>query len=78
MVNLNLVGAEERQLVVFDLATEAYGVDINTVREIIRMQEITAVPRAPDFVEGVINIRGKITPVIDLRKRVRVESQEVV
>ena len=69
MVNLNLVGAEERQLVVFDLATEAYGVDINTVREIIRMQEITAVPRAPDFVEGVINIRGKITPVIDLRKR---------
>ena len=76
MVNLNLVGAEERQLVVFDLATEAYGVDINTVREIIRMQEITAVPRAPDFVEGVINIRGKITPVIDLRKRFGLEVTE--
>ena len=76
MVNLNLAGAEERQLVVFDLATEAYGVDINTVREIIRMQEITAVPRAPDFVEGVINIRGKITPVIDLRKRFGLEVTE--
>ncbi len=60
---------EEMQLVVFDLAGEAYGVDIGSVREIIRMQEITAVPRAPDFVEGVINLRGRVIPVVDLRKR---------
>ena len=59
----------ERQLVVFDLADEAYGVNIGSVREIIRMQEITKVPRTPDYVEGVINLRGKVIPVIDMRKR---------
>ena len=59
----------EQQLVVFDLATESYGVDIGAVREIIRMQEITNVPRTPEFVEGVINLRGKVIPVVDLRKR---------
>ncbi len=62
-------GDDERQLVVFDLADEAYGVNIGTVREIIRMQEITQVPRTPDYVEGVINLRGKVIPVIDMRKR---------
>jgi purine-binding chemotaxis protein CheW len=59
----------ERQLVVFELSTESYGVDIGAVREIIRMQEITRVPRTPSFVEGVINLRGRVIPVIDLRKR---------
>ena len=59
----------EQQLVVFDLASEAYGVDIGAVREIIRLQDITRVPRTPDFVEGVINLRGKVIPVVDLRKR---------
>lgn len=62
-------GVDERQLVVFDLADEAYGVNIGTVREIIRMQEITQVPRTPNYVEGVINLRGKVIPVIDMRKR---------
>ena len=62
-------GDDERQLVVFDLASEAYGVNIGTVREIIRMQEITQVPRTPDYVEGVINLRGKVIPVMDMRKR---------
>ena len=61
--------ASEKQLVVFDLAAEAYGVDISSVREIIRMQDITKVPRTPEFVEGVINLRGKVIPVVDLRKR---------
>ncbi len=59
----------ERQLVVFDLAGEVYGVDINSVREIIRMQAVTHVPNAPDFVEGVINLRGRVIPILDLRKR---------
>ena len=63
------VAGSEQQLVVFDLATDAYGVDIGAVREIIRMQEITNVPRTPEFVEGVINLRGKVIPVVDLRKR---------
>ena len=61
--------AAEKQLVVFDLADEGYGVDISSVREIIRMQDITTVPRTPEFVEGVINLRGKVIPVVDLRKR---------
>ncbi len=68
--------AGERQLVVFDLNEEAYGVDISQVREIIRMQEITRVPRAPDFIEGVINLRGKVIPVVDLRARFSMPSTE--
>ena len=67
----------EKQLVVFDLADEGYGVDIGSVREIIRVQEITKVPRAPDFVEGVINLRGRVIPVIDLRKRFGFETTEM-
>lgn len=59
----------ETQLVVFDLASEHYGVDIGDVREIMRMQPITRVPGAPAFVEGVINLRGNVVPVLDLRKR---------
>jgi len=60
---------EEEQLVVFELQSESYGVDIGAVNTIIRMQVITHVPRAPEFVDGVINLRGSIVPVIDLRKR---------
>lgn len=59
----------EEQLVVFQLAGETYGLDINCVQEIIRLQEVTRVPRTPDFVEGVINLRGRIIPVVDMRKR---------
>lgn len=67
----------EKQLVVFRLAEEAYGVDIGTVREIIRRQEITQVPNTPEYVEGVINLRGKVCPVIDLRKCFDVTVGEV-
>ena len=66
----------ENQLVVFDLATEAYGVDIGAVREIIRMQDITRVPRCPEFVEGIINLRGNVIPVVDLRKRFNLTVSE--
>jgi purine-binding chemotaxis protein CheW len=61
--------ADEIQLVVFELGDERYGLDIATVYEIIRHQPITAVPQAPAFVEGVINLRGRIIPVVDLRDR---------
>jgi len=57
------------QLVTFRIGEEEFGVDILRVQEIIRMLEITRVPKAPDFVEGVINLRGKVIPIIDLRKR---------
>jgi len=69
MFNEEVRVQEEEQLVVFGLASELYGVEIGRVQEIIRMQVITEVPRAPQFVEGVINLRGGIIPVVDLRKR---------
>lgn len=70
------VAVAERQLVIFNLANENYGVDISKVQEIIRLQEITKVPKAPEFVEGVINLRGNVIPVIDLRKRFDFEEKE--
>lgn len=60
---------KERQLVVFTLGQEEYGVDILQVQEIKRLTEVTRVPNAPVFVEGVINLRGNVIPVIDLHKR---------
>lgn len=68
MSNFNHISQEE-QTVVFQLMGQVYGVDINAVYEIIRMESITKVPRSPHFVEGVINLRGRIIPVIDLAKR---------
>ena len=68
---------ESQQLVVFELANEFYGVDIGAVNTIIRMQEVTAIPRTPEFVEGVTNLRGSIIPVIDLRKRFGLEATEI-
>ena len=59
--NLHLVG--------FSVGRETFGVPIASVREIVRVPEITAVPDVPDYIEGVINLRGRIIPVIDLRKR---------
>jgi len=67
----------ESQLVVFDLASEHYGVDIADVREIMRMQTITRVPVAMIYIEGVINLRGKVLPVLDLRKRLGLHVGEL-
>lgn len=69
-------GATEEQLVVFQLSNETYGIEISAVHEIIRMQSITKVPRTPSFVEGVINLRGRIVPVIDLHKRFELPLEE--
>ncbi len=57
------------QLVTFSIGEEEFGVNILKVQEIIRTMEITKVPRSPDFVEGVINLRGKVIPIIALRRR---------
>ena len=65
------------QLVGFEVGKEIFGVDILMVREIIRSAPITAVPNSPEFVEGVINLRGDIIPVIDLRKRLSLFTEEV-
>ncbi len=64
------------QVVTFALAREEYGVDIAQVQEINRMVTITHVPRAPQFMEGVINLRGQLIPIIDLRSRFGMERAE--
>ena len=63
------------QLVTFSIGEEEFGVNILKVQEIIRTMEITKVPRSPDFVEGVINLRGKVIPIIDLRRRFGLRSR---
>ena len=66
----------EVQLVIFELGEEAFGVEIAMVESIIKMLPVTRLPQAPEFVEGVINLRGKILPVIDLRKRLAIPLSE--
>jgi purine-binding chemotaxis protein CheW len=61
--------AKDLQMVGFRIGKETFGVAINLVHEIVRVPEITAVPDAPDYIEGVINLRGKIVSIVDLRKR---------
>ena len=61
--------SETVQVVSFKLGSEEYGVDIAQVQEINRMVAVTHVPRAPQFMEGVINLRGQLIPIIDLRTR---------
>jgi purine-binding chemotaxis protein CheW len=61
----------------FELGEETYGVGILRVREIIKMQEITKVPHTPDYVKGVINLRGKVMSVIDLRRAFGMEEAEI-
>jgi len=61
----------------FLLGDESYGIEILKVQEIIGMQSITRIPRTPEYVKGVINLRGKVIPVIDLRLRFGMEAAEV-
>jgi purine-binding chemotaxis protein CheW len=61
--------SRELHIVGFQVGHETYGVPITSLHEIVRVPEITAVPDAPDYLEGVINLRGKIVSVMDLRKR---------
>ena len=65
------------QFVCFKLANEEYGIDINVVHEVIRLQEITPLPQLPDFVLGMVNVRGSVVPVFDLRKKLRLAEKTV-
>jgi purine-binding chemotaxis protein CheW len=62
--------SEIRQYVGFMLGNEKFAISIMDVEEIIRLTEITPVPKAPDFIEGIINLRGRVIPVADLKKRI--------
>lgn len=66
---------DEIQLVAFKLSREEYGVSILYVQEIKRLTDITRVPYTPDFIKGVINLRGSVLPVIDLKKRLGLEDE---
>ncbi len=67
---------KEGKYLTFTLANEEYGIGILKIREIIGMMPITSVPRTPEFVKGVINLRGKVIPVMDLRLRFGMEEME--
>lgn len=62
---------QELQLVAFCLQGEEFAVDIQKVREVLKITQITPLPQSPEFIEGVINLRGEVLPVVDLRKRFR-------
>jgi purine-binding chemotaxis protein CheW len=85
--NISFFGSQTREerkaveptehLATFFLAGEEYGVDVRLVQEIIRVSDITQVPRAPQFVKGVINLRGRIIPVIDLKRKLGLGEVEI-
>ena len=71
---VNVTANREGKYLTFTLADEEYGIGILKIKEIIGMMQITTVPQTPEFVKGVINLRGKVIPVIDLRLRFGMES----
>ena len=80
MTGSNSVGAQSStaagKYMTFKLANEEYGIEILKVREIIRLMEITRVPRTEEYMRGVINLRGKVIPVVDLRLKFGMERTE--
>lgn len=70
-------GATSMQLVSFRLAEEEYGIEITKIREIILMGEITQVPQTPHYVQGLINLRSTVIPVIDLRSRFGLPEEDL-
>ena len=68
--------AQRGKFMTFRTGKEYFGINISYVNEIIMMQPITAIPEAEDYIKGLINLRGKIIPVIDVRTRFKMESQE--
>ncbi len=73
----NNIDDELHQLVIFNLGVEEFGVNIMQVQEIIRMPDITRIPRSPDYIKGVINLRGKIIVVMDLDRRFGMKETEM-
>ncbi|SNS94993.1 purine-binding chemotaxis protein CheW [Anaerovirgula multivorans] len=67
----------EKQYVIFKLSGEEYGVEINHVQEITEYKKATTVPNVPNFIEGIINLRGNITPIISLKKKFNLVESEI-
>lgn len=77
MRNLNNFNDTNDQYVIFSLENEYYGININYVETIEKVSAITRVPNSPYYVEGVINLRGEVVPIIDLRRRFNLSPTEV-
>jgi len=69
----NIAAEESVQLVTFQVGAEEFGLDIRSIAEVVRPLRITSLPRMPEFIEGVVNLRGAIIPIVDLRKRFGLE-----
>ncbi len=67
----------DKKYVVFKLESEYYGIEIDNVQGIEKVQDFTIVPNAKDYIKGVINLRGEVVPIIDLRKRFNLEVKEI-
>jgi purine-binding chemotaxis protein CheW len=67
---------EELQLVTFNIGSEEFGVDILNIQGKNRMVEVNKIPNAPDFIEGIINLRGKLIPLVSLRRRLRMGEKQ--
>ncbi len=75
MEQSNIDKSEELQLVSFKIGNEEYGIDILKVQEINRMSQITKVPNTEEYIEGVMNLRGRVIPIVDLRVRLGLEKK---
>lgn len=73
---VDTVIAEVTQYLTFKLAEEIFGVDVSQVQEILELTPITRIPQTPPFMKGVINVRGKVVPIVDLRLKFGMEEQE--
>ncbi|MFP4660982.1 MAG: chemotaxis protein CheW [Halanaerobiales bacterium] len=69
---------EEKQFIVFSLGEEKFGVDVKQIKQIIPMDESTHIPNAPSFVKGVINLRGDIIPIVELKEKLTLEIDSAV
>jgi purine-binding chemotaxis protein CheW len=72
-----LFGTELTQYLTFEVADEEYAIEITRVREILVYSSLTSVPRAPEFIAGVMNLRGSVVPVVDLRKKLGLPPTEI-
>ncbi|MDO9536563.1 MAG: chemotaxis protein CheW [Bacillota bacterium] len=75
-MNTKNEAASEVQMVAFKLEKEEFAIDIHQVREVLKMPQVTPLPQSASFIEGIINLRGEVIPVVDLRKRFELPAGE--
>lgn len=73
----NKIDVQSTQFIIVNIGNEQYGIDIKNVDNIVRMQKITRVPKAPNYFRGVINLRGEIVPVMSIRRKFEIEEDEI-